>query len=245
MISRMEALKKILKDKRHIVFFDLEGTQTTHEIIEIGAVAVSLNDECKIRKYAKGFSCYVKAHSPVGRIVTNLTGITQKTLDDKGLLFHEAMERFRKYVSKYKNDVIFCSYGNNDISMLEGSSYANYDDGIEFVRFIKRNYFDYSQFFGTYVKSEKNNIYSVTNALKLFDAVFEGTAHDALADSMNLANLYEQFLEQKETVAALYKKTLSRYHSLPVPVQKVMNELNSGNTVDQETFNRLIKESLD
>lgn len=245
MICPMEALKKILKGKKHIVFFDLEGTQSTHEVIEIGAIGVTLSENCTIRKYSKGFSCYVKARAPIGKIVTNLTGITQKTLQDKGLLYHDAMEKFYKYVSKYKGDVIFCSYGNGDINMLEQSAYVNFDDKIDFVRFIKRNYFDYSQFLGTYVKSEKGNIYSVTNALKLFDAVFEGTAHDALADAKNLANLYEQFLEQKETVAALYKQTLTRYHSLPSPVQKVMNELASGNTVDQETYNRLIKESLE
>ncbi len=241
----MEALKKILKGKKHIVFFDLEGTQITHEIIEIGAIGVTLNQDCTIRKYSKPFSCYVKARSPIGSIVTNLTGITEKTLKDKGIVYHEAMQKFYRYTSKYKGDVMFCSYGIGDITMLEQSAFANFDDQLDFIRFIKHNYFDYSQFFGTYVKSDKGNIYSVTNALKLFDAVFEGTAHDALSDAMNLANLYEQFLEQKDTVAALYKKTLSKYHSLPSPVQKVMNELASGNIVDQETYNRLIKESIE
>lgn len=245
MIWQMEALKKILRGKKHIVFFDLEGTQLSHEIIEIGAIGVSIGEDCKIKKYAKGFSCYVKAKSPIGHYVTEMTGITEKTLQNKGLIYHEAIEKFKKYVSRYKGDVIFCSYGNGDIFMLEQTAFANFDDGADFVRFIKKNYFDYSLFLGQYVKSEKGNIYSVTNALKLFDAIFEGTAHDALSDAKNLANLYEQFLEQKDTVAALYKKTLSAYRSLPLPVQKVMNQLRSGKSVDQDDYMRFIKESLD
>lgn len=245
MMRLMEALKKILRGKKHIVFFDLEGTQISHEIIEIGAIGVTIGEDCRIKKYAKDFSCYVKAKSPIGHYVTEMTGITERTLQTKGLLYHEAMEKFRKYVSRYKGDVMFCSYGNGDISMLEKTAFANFDDGVDFIRFIKKNYFDYSLFFGTYVKSEKGNIYSETNALKLFDAVFEGTAHDALSDAKNLATLYEQFLEQKDTVAALYKKTLSRYRSLPLPVQKVMNQLASGNSVDQEDYLRFIKESLE
>ena len=241
----MEALKKVLKGRKHLIFFDLEGTQNTHEVIEIGAVGVTIHEDGTVKKVHKGFSCYVKARAPIGHFVTDLTGITQKTLEKQGLLYHDAICQFQKYASRFKGDVLFVSYGNGDISILEQSSYVNFDDGVEFVRNIKKNYLDFAAFFGNFVRSDKGNVYSLTNALKLFDAVFEGTAHDALADAMNLERLYEQFLEQKEVVALLYKQTLSRYHSLPVPVQKVMQALSSGRTVDQETYEQFIKESLD
>ena len=243
-MQAMEAVKRILKGRKHIVFFDLEATQVTQELIEIGAVVGSVNPDGTIKKTHKGFSCYVKARHPVGRIVTNLTGITDQTLAKKGLTYHEAMLRFEKYVSKFKNSVVFASYGNNDINILEQSAYANFDEGIDFIRNIKKNYIDLSSFLGSYIKTEQGNPYSLTNALKLFDVPFEGTAHDALADATNLKSLYQAFVTQPDMVADLYKKTLSHHHSLPLPVMKVMQELAKGNTVDPETYDRLVKESL-
>ena len=43
----MEAFNKLIKNKKTLVFLDLEGTQFSHEIIAIGAV------KCKIEEYGK------------------------------------------------------------------------------------------------------------------------------------------------------------------------------------------------
>jgi hypothetical protein len=68
-IAVMKALRKAIKDKRVLVFVDLEGTQFTHEMIEIGAYVAYLDDDLHIKKHDKGFTTYVKATNPIGRVV--------------------------------------------------------------------------------------------------------------------------------------------------------------------------------
>jgi len=243
-IFDMEAVAKILRGRKTILFFDLEATQQSSEVIEIGAVGATVNPDGTIRKLAKGFSCYVKARHPIGHIVTKLTGITQDTLNKQGLIYHEAITRFQKYVSRFKGGVLFASYGNNDIKILEMSAYANFDEGADFVQQIKKNYIDLSAFFGQYIRTEIGNPYSLSNCLKLFDVPFAGTAHDALADAMSLERLYDAFVNQQGVVKELYKQTLSHHHSLPKPVAKVMAELAAGNTVTPERYDEFVAESL-
>ena len=43
----MEAFKKLIKNKRTLVFLDLEGTQFSHEIIAIGAVKCKIDEKGK------------------------------------------------------------------------------------------------------------------------------------------------------------------------------------------------------
>ena len=44
----MEAFKKLIKNKRTLVFLDLEGTQFSHEIIAIGAVKCKIDENGNI-----------------------------------------------------------------------------------------------------------------------------------------------------------------------------------------------------
>jgi hypothetical protein len=46
----MKALDKAICDKKVLIFVDLEGTQFTHEMIEIGAYAVSRIPICNRKK---------------------------------------------------------------------------------------------------------------------------------------------------------------------------------------------------
>lgn len=240
----MNALRKAIKDKRVLIFFDLEGTQISHEMIEIGAYSVLLHDDLSIKNINQPFKRYVKAQNPIGNIVTNLTGITEKKLHEEGILFPQAFSEFRHYVKKYEDKCVFVAFGNQDIKIIETSVYLNGDAGLSFSRIMKKNYLDFSSFISAYIKDEHGNPYSLTNYLKLFSVPFEGHAHDAVADAYNLIELYKAFLSKKEVVREEYEKTLSRLHHLPAPIGAIIKKLQNGETVTPSFFDKAVEDSL-
>ena len=94
----MEKLLKILRGRTNIVFFDLEGTQRTQEMIAIGAVSCSLNKDGTIKHIKPAFKRYVRSTTKVGEIVKNLTGINDQLLRQEGRSFYDTMVEFKKYV---------------------------------------------------------------------------------------------------------------------------------------------------
>jgi hypothetical protein len=72
----------------------------------------------------------------------------------------------------------------------------------------------------------------------------KGKAHDALADAYNLIDLYKAFLAHPEIVEAEYKKVLAKMTHFPVPVIRVLQKLNKGETVTPDDYEKEIKESL-
>ena len=77
----MEALKRILKGRKQLIFIDFEGTQFSHEIIAIGCCKVKCDENGKIiDKDYKSYKRYVKSCGPIGKIVTNITSINNNTL---------------------------------------------------------------------------------------------------------------------------------------------------------------------
>ncbi len=228
----MKALRKAIRDKKILIFFDLEGTQFSHEVIEIGAYSVLLHDDLTVKNINQPFKRYVKPQEQVGKIVTELTGITDKKLHDEGFLFPN------------EDRCTFIAFGNQDIKIIENSVYLNGNAGIAFSRLIKKNYLDFSSFISSYIKDEHGNPYSLTNYLKIFNVPFSGRAHDAASDAYNLIELYKAFLAKKDIVREEYEKTLSRLSHLPKPIQLVMNKLQNGETVDPEFFDRAVEESL-
>ncbi len=242
----MKALEKALKENRVLVFIDLEGTQFSHEMIEIGAYVAILKDDLTIKRVLKGFSTYVKAKHSIGGIVTKLTGITEKTLEQKGKPFPEVLKKFRGYVGKYWNKCKFVTFGSHDLRIINMSVENSPKDQelSEIAHAINKNHFDMSVFLGQYVQDQNGNPLSLSNYLKVFDVPFEGVAHTALADAYNLMILYKALLEKHEVLEAEYKKTLTHVHHMPTPVQIVINKLIKGETVTPEDYDEAIKEAL-
>ena len=81
----MKKFERLLKGHKSLVFLDFEGTQFSHEMIAIGAVHAVIDRHGYIKKSKKPFRIYVKAHNRVGKIVTDLTGITEDMLKQKGV----------------------------------------------------------------------------------------------------------------------------------------------------------------
>ena len=108
-----------LRGHRAVAFLDLEGTQFTHEMIELGAVLAILDPNGNVKRTLPPFRTYVKAQGQVGKIVKKLTGITDRTLAEKGVPFNEAQRLFRKYMGRYWGKAIFCTFGTHDLRIIQ------------------------------------------------------------------------------------------------------------------------------
>ena len=241
----VKQLEKALRGKRVLVFLDLEGTQFSHEMIEIGAYKAYLRDDLTIRKIMGGFKSYVKPKSRIGHAVTDLTGITEKLIEEKGVPYRVVQQAFRKYVGKDWDKCLFVTFGSHDFRIISQSAENNMDASMEQARYVIHHAWDYSEFIARFIRDDKGNNYSLSNYLKLFDVDFEGQKHDALADAYNLIDLYKAFLAKPEIVMREYEKTLglSRNH-FPEPVRQVMAKLSQGEAVSPEEYASYIKEYL-
>ena len=240
----MRELDKALRGKRCLLFIDLEGTQMTHEMIEIGAYKVLLRPDGTVKKVFKPYHAYVLAKHRVGPIVTKLTGITDFQLKKEGIPFRLVQQQLKKYLGKDYNDCLLVSYGTQDAHIILASAENNMDASMEDARSLSRRFCDLAEFIARFVRDDQGNLYSLTNILKIYDVQFEGTAHNAQADAYNLLLLYQAFLEHPEVTAAQYQKLLSHYNHAPLPVLRVLQQLNRGEAVTPEDWAHHIEASL-
>lgn len=241
----MELLRKALKDKKVLVFVDLEGTQISGEMIEIGAYKTYIKDDLSIKKVMPGFKSYVKAKHPIGHVVTRLTGITEEKLKKEGKPFRVVLEDFKNYVGKDWEKCLFVTFGNNDCRIVIQSMMNNLDCNANDAKFMVSKDFDFAKWLSQFIKDQNGNTYSLINYLKLFGKEFEGTAHDALTDAYNLIKLYEAVLNRKDIMEVEYQKSLTlRTSHFPEPVRKAIKALENGKTISPEEYNQYIKDYL-
>jgi len=236
----MKELTKVIRGRRHLVFLDLEGTQFSHEMIAIGAVRAVLSKEGVIRKIYPGFKRIVIAKNHVGKVVVQLTGITDLIIKSEGVSYRKAMEELKKYVGRSFSKSLFVTFGNHDLRIISQSVSYNLDANKEDAKFIKNNSLDLSAFITQYIKDEKGNSLSLENCLKVFGLDFNGTKHDPVDDALNLARLYEALYKNPKLLAEEYKKVLIKNRNLPQPIPKLINQLAEGDVVTPEDFENLI-----
>lgn len=241
----MKKLERALKNHKHLVFLDFEGTQYTHEMIAIGAVACSLDRHGKIAKMKKPFKIYVKAKNKIGKYVVELTGITEDQLAKEGVSFGTAMEELKKYVGLSFKKSTFITFGNHDMRILNQSIAYSLSFPKEICSNIQKNYLDYSAFLSDFIRDDKGNPLSLVHYCEYFGVKEAGTAHDPAVDALNLANLYNAFLENKDLVLEGYKKVLSRSHHFPEPVVYAINKLAAGEDVSAAEFEQKMKDCLE
>ena len=240
----MKSIEKKINNAKVLCFLDLEGTQFSHEMIAIGAVKVYLRKDKTIKRICRGYYTLVKPKNRIGKVVTDLTGITEADIKKSGVPFRVALEGLKKYMRRDFTKSMYVTFGNHDLRILAQSLAHNLDVKKEDVQLLIKHNFDFADFASSYVKDENNNTYSLTNFLKLFHIEFEGTQHNALADAKNLAYLYDAFLKQKVIVKNEYKKVLSHARHLPEPVHDVVQALSEGKTVTPEDFEQFIDKSI-
>lgn len=114
----MKALRKALGGRKVLAFMDLEATQFSHEIIEIGLIKVLINDDLTVKKALKGLKVYVKPKGKIGDLVSRLTGITEDRIEKEGVRFARAQKMVEDYLGKDYRSCLFVTYGNQDAMMF-------------------------------------------------------------------------------------------------------------------------------
>ena len=241
----MKALTNLLQLRKTLCFMDLEGTQFTHEMIAIGAIKVEIRKDGTVKKIHKGMYTLVRAKNRVGKVVTDLTGITDADLKEKGISFRAAIEQLKKYMGRDYSKCLFVTFGNHDFRIMAQSLAHNLDVKKEDVEVIIKHQFDFADFANSYIKDENNNNLSLANMLKVFNIEFEGTQHNALADTLNLVYLYDAFIKNREILKNEYRKTLGMYRHLPQPIHLAIEKLANQQDVSAEEFEKLVDDSLE
>lgn len=240
-------LQQILKGHKVLVFIDYEGTQFSHEMIALGAILVVIDPKTgRIKKKKTPFKTYVKAHNKIGSYVERLTGIKEDLLKEKGVSFNDAMKAFKSYCGLNFKKATFITYGNHDMRILGQSIAYNLTYPKDVTSQIQKNYFDYSVFIGEFIRDDKGNPLSLIHLCELFSVPEAGTAHDPAIDAINLANLYDAFLEKKDLVIDEYRKHIKTHSNhLPTPIHNAIVKLASGQDVSAAEFSEELKNYID
>ena len=240
----MKKFERLLKGHKSLVFLDFEGTQFSHEMIAIGATHVIIDRHGYIKKHKKPFRVYVKAHNRVGKIVTDLTGITDEMLKQKGVSFFTAMSELKKYVGLSFRKSSFITFGNHDMKILSSSISYSFDFPKETVQCIQQNYIDFSAFIGEFMRDDKGNPLSLIRYCDAFGVKQAGPAHDPAVDAENLAWLYDATMRKSEILLEEYKKVLKSFNHFPQPVSNVIKKLANNENVTSDEFDKEIKDYI-
>jgi len=240
----MKKFEKLLKGHKSLVFLDFEGTQFSHEMIAIGAVHAVIDRHGYIKKHKKPFRVYVKAHNRVGKIVTDLTGITDDMLKQQGVSFYTAMNELKKYCGLAFRKSSFITFGNHDMKILSSSISYSFDFPKEIVQSIQQNYIDFSAFISEFMRDDKGNPLSLIRYCDAFEVKQAGPAHDPAVDAENLAWLYDATMRKSYILTEEYKKVLKSFNHFPVPVSNAIKKLANNENVTAEEFEKEIKDYL-
>ena len=240
----MKKFERLLKGHKSLVFLDFEGTQFSHEMIAIGATQVVIDRHGYIKKHKKPFRIYVKAHNRVGKIVTDLTGITDEMLKKEGVSFFTAMSELKKYCGLSFKKSSFITFGNHDMKILSSSISYSFDFPKEIVQCIQQNYIDFSAFIGEFMRDDKGNPLSLIKYCDAFGVPQAGPAHDPAVDAENLAWLYDATMRKSDILIDEYKKVLKSFNHFPSPVSNVIKKLANDENVTYEEFEKEIKDYL-
>ena len=240
----MKKFERLLKGHKSLVFLDFEGTQFSHEMIAIGAMHVVLDHNGYIKKHKKPFRVYVKAHNRVGKIVTDLTGITDEMLKQKGVSFFTAMSELKKYVGLSFRKSSFITFCSHDMKILSSSISYSFDFPKEIVQSIQQNYVDFSAFISEFMKDDKGNPLSLVRYCQAFGVKEAGPAHDPAVDAENLAWLYDATMANSHLLLEEYKKVLKSFNHFPQPVSEVIQKLANNEDVSAKEFENEIKKYI-
>ncbi|HBD06473.1 MAG TPA: hypothetical protein DCY93_03580 [Firmicutes bacterium] len=244
----MKLLKETFGKANRILFLDIEGTQIQHEVIEIGAVLVGINGKHQIDDSVEQvvFREFCVAHEPIGKIVTEMTGLTEETLSKKGKTFEDAMRELNKIIGSLGDNLIVATFGNQDEKMLTNSLkfYEENQFVKSFVSYLTNRIWDFSSFINNYIKNDHNQALSLLKLLDKFGLKEYGKAHDPVNDAMNLCNIYGKMVTSSDILAEEYLKVLHHNHgqliNSPV-VRKYMDRLVCGENIKFKDFSEELK----
>ena len=242
----MRLLKEEIGEPRELVFLDLEGTQLSHETIAIGACKYFCGPDLLPLpgKKIQVFKRLIKPQSPVGGVVTVLTGITDDRLKTEGITFHKALVELMTF-TKCTGKKVYITFGNQDLNMLYQSKIrANDQLCQDFYDHIKRNWFDMQAFVSRFVHDERHMTFSQPKLLEIYEAKNLQHAHDPLYDAENLMNLFIQVIKRPDITLREFKKNLLTSKDFFIISKPFIDDLSNGKDVSSKDFNKAIEDYL-
>lgn len=242
----MRLLKEEIGEPRELVFLDLEGTQLSHETIAIGACKYFCGPDLLPLpgKKIQVFKRLIKPQSPVGGVVTILTGITDDRLKTEGITFHKALVELMTF-TKCTGKKVYITFGNQDLNMLYQSKVrANDQLCQDFYDHIKRNWFDMQAFVSRFVHDERHMTFSQPKLLEIYEAKNLQHAHNPLYDAENLMNLFIQVIKRPDITLREFKKNLLTSKDFFIISKPFIDDLCNGKDVSAIDFNKAIEDYL-
>lgn len=242
----MRLLKEEIGEPGELVFLDLEGTQLSHETIAIGACKYFCGPDLLPLpgKKIQVFKRLIKPQSPVGGVVTILTGITDDRLKTEGITFHKALVELMTF-TKCTGKKVYITFGNQDLNMLYQSKIrANDQLCQDFYDHIKRNWFDMQAFVSRFVHDERHMTFSQPKLLEIYEAKNLQHAHDPLYDAENLMNLFIQVIKRPDITLREFKKNLLTSKDFFIISKPFIDDLCNGKDVSSKDFNKAIEDYL-
>lgn len=173
-----------------LLIYDLEATcyhdkTKKTEIIEIGIVPLDL-DTLEVREDIAFSSLIINRKTEISEFCTELTGITQQMIKERGKDFADVCNTISKFYSKKYPSA---SWGNYDDTKLK----LQCDEyGIEFP--FGKTHHNLKNLYA--LLTGDRNEKGLANALKERKMEFKGTQHCALDDAINTALVFANVLKE-------------------------------------------------
>ncbi|MDR1697908.1 MAG: hypothetical protein LBR37_03235 [Erysipelotrichaceae bacterium] len=238
----MVKLKAMLKQVQYLAFIDFEATQYTHEIIAMGIIIYEIRNNYDLVKTGKEYRFYVKAKGQVGKIVTELTKITEDIIDAKGITIQELDHQIATIFAPIYFQTRFVAFSQSDAAIIKDTIKSNKDFELPNLMGILKRIFDFQAVLKRYIRN-KNGPYSLKKYLEIFNIVESDPLHDPLTDAKALGELFIQFLKNKTIVKNEYIKLLQK-HSNPV-VSKIITTLYQNGSISKKEFEAIVLKDLD
>lgn len=171
-----------------------------HEIIEIGAVKLDESNNL-LSKY----QAYIKPqHNTITRRVTDLTGITDKKLEN-AVNFTEGLANFLKWIGDDK--VNFYAWSDSDRCVLISEIALKLGEYSDEMYYFNRHWIDLQRIYQRIMGFQKNM--GLTNALGTLMICFKGKEHGALADAINTAEIMKTLLDSERINKLKYQSAVT------------------------------------
>ncbi|MBE6925996.1 MAG: exonuclease domain-containing protein [Ruminococcaceae bacterium] len=181
--------------------------QIRGEIIQIGAVRLTED-----QMVADEFQVLIrpKYYRRLNRRISKLTGIKEARLNEEGISFPEAMEKFQAWCG---NDIVFLTWGFDDITMLrENLRLFGMDENWVSRWYNAQMIFNAQTDGGTAQKALKT-------AMEIFEIPPTRPAHDALGDAYHTALICARLDLKKgtEEYGAALQSHVNGFHGAELP----------------------------
>lgn len=181
-----------MKTTNKILIIDLEATCWENDRIPMGQkVDIIEIGICELNRTTKAISnkqsiYVIPERSKINKFCTELTGITPKMIEEKGIYFEEACEKIRDEYDS--TSLTWAGFGNFDKEQIMEQC-----DELGIENPFSENYLNVMHQFKKYNGLFK--MMGLKRALKFMNMDFEGNHHSGADDAYNAAKILREILQ--------------------------------------------------